>query len=79
MKIAIIGNFLPRQCGIATFTKNLVQSILAAEDIAKEPIEIFVVAMNNNRQVYDYPSIVQFSINQDEKQEYLDAADYINQ
>ena len=79
MKIAIIGNFLPRHCGIATFTKNLVQSILAAEDIAKEPIEIFVVAMNNNRQVYDYPSIVQFSINQDEKQEYLDAADYINQ
>jgi hypothetical protein len=42
-KVAMIGNHLPRQCGIATFTTDLCNAIVAAYG---EP-DVFVVAMND--------------------------------
>ena len=79
MRIVILGNFLPRRCGIATFTQNLTQSILAATT-KKEAVdtEIIVVAMNDRDQEYTYPSIVQHTIRQHEKEDYYTAANFIN-
>ncbi len=78
MKVICIGNYPPRQCGIATFTENLVQSIIQAATNQKENIEFEVIAMNDAGQDYSYPSIVTQSIPDKKKEAYIDAADYIN-
>ena len=41
-RVAILGNHLPRQCGIATFTADLSEALSAA----RPELECFVVAMN---------------------------------
>ncbi|MGL2994298.1 glycosyltransferase family 4 protein [Flavobacterium sp. TSSA_36] len=78
MKIAILGNYLPRKCGIATFTVNLTNSMINAND-ASAVDEVFIVAINDNGNDYNYPEIVKYTIRQQEKEDYLVAADYINQ
>jgi len=79
MRIAIIGNYLPRRCGIATFTANLANSILS--DVSKHDAdhEIFVIAMNGKDQEYEYPDIVKHCIRQNEAADYTVAAKYINE
>lgn len=78
MKIAFIGTYTPRECGIGTFTKNLVDSVVCIKpDIANE-FEGFVVALNDYDQDYPYPQEVKFKIKQDHQPDYLEAANYIN-
>ena len=72
--IVLIGNHLPRQCGIATFTSHLLESIaLNAPDKA-----CWAVAMNDQPEGYAYPSQVRFEINQSQLSEYSLAADLCN-
>lgn len=78
MKIICIGNYPPRKCGIATFTENLVKSIFRAAADHDLEMEIEVIAMNENNQNYAYPDIVKQTITDCEKDDYLKAADYIN-
>ncbi|NWJ51730.1 MAG: glycosyltransferase [Bacteroidetes bacterium] len=78
MKIAVIGNYLPRQCGIATFTYNFVESLLAANSSTEMKAEIVVVAMNDPGKEYDYPDRVIYSIQQDEPEDYIAAAKMLN-
>jgi len=73
-KIALIGNFLPRQCGIATFTTDLLTA-LAEENSAGE---CWAVVMNDVKKGYRYPSQVRFEINQRVLVEYRLAADFLN-
>jgi glycosyltransferase involved in cell wall biosynthesis len=77
MKIAIIGNYLPRQCGIATFTHNFVESLLSAAS-KDQQMEIVVVAMNDPGQQYEYPERVIYAIRQDEPEDYTQAAKILN-
>ncbi len=79
MKIICIGNYPPRQCGIATFTQNLISALQRAALIQSIDIEIEVIAMNESDQTYDYPSIVTKTIRDQHKSDYVDMADYINQ
>ncbi|MFB3077771.1 MAG: glycosyltransferase, partial [Lysobacterales bacterium] len=72
--IALIGSHLPRQCGIATFTTQLLEAIaLNAPDKA-----CWAVAMNDRQEGYAYPSQVRFEINQSQLNEYSLAADLLN-
>jgi len=72
--IVFIGNHLPRQCGIATFTTHLLESIaLNAPDKA-----CWAVTMNDRPEGYAYPSQVRFEINQSQLNEYSLAADLCN-
>jgi len=72
--IVFIGNYLPRQCGIATFTSHLLEAIaLNAPDKA-----CWAVAMNDRPEGYPYPSQVRFEINQNLLSEYSLAADLLN-
>jgi glycosyltransferase involved in cell wall biosynthesis len=72
--IVFIGNYLPRQCGIATFTTHLLESIVMnAPDKA-----CWAVAMNDRPEGYLYPSHVRFEINQNQLNEYSLAADLLN-
>jgi glycosyltransferase involved in cell wall biosynthesis len=73
-RIAVIGNSLPRRCGIATFTTDLQQAI----SISRPNLETCIVAMTDHGQAYDYPPAVAFQIQDDNIEEYLRAADFLN-
>ncbi|MEE1963618.1 glycosyltransferase family 4 protein [Allomuricauda taeanensis] len=75
MKLAYIGTYPPRECGIGTFTQNLAHSML---ENGKGVKEIMVFSMNDHNQKYPYPPEVKLSINQEQQTDYLEAANYIN-
>ena len=72
-RVAFISSFLPRKCGIATFTGDLVRNVALA---AKGEFEPLVVAMRSEDLKYNDP--VKFEIRQNVKSDYICAADYIN-
>jgi hypothetical protein len=78
MKCAFIGTFPPRECGIATFTKNLASSMKLCEDAKKKMNECFVVAMNDRDNEYEYPDEVKLTIRQEYQRDYIKAAEFIN-
>ncbi len=73
-KIAILGNHLPRQCGIATFTADLSEAI-SAECPA---LECFVLAMNEAGRRHAYHERVRFEIAATDIAAYRRAADFLN-
>src|SRR5258708_1211285 len=73
-RIAVIGNSLPRRCGIATFTTDLQQAISTSH----RNLETCIVAMTDRGQAYDYPPAVVFEIKDDNIEEYMRAADFLN-
>ncbi|MBD3346183.1 MAG: glycosyltransferase [Chitinivibrionales bacterium] len=72
--VAVIGNYLPRMCGIATFTTDLVSALSKAGN----DIDCWAVAMNDRLEGYRYPDKVHFEINQSRLSEYRLAGDYLN-
>ena len=74
MRIAVIGNHLPRQCGIATFTTDLCDAIAIESGAAG----IFVVAVNDQQSRYSYPARVRFEISESDLSSYQAAADFLN-
>ncbi len=78
MKFAYIGTFPPRQCGIGTFTKNLLSSMINCTDKEGKKNEGIVVALNDLNQNYDYPEEVKFTIRQEHQRDYIQAAKFIN-
>ena len=73
-KIAFIGDHLPRKCGIATFTTDL----LAAVADAHPRTQCFAVSVNDVALGYDYPDVVHFEIEEQDLSSYLRAADFLN-
>lgn len=73
-RIAMLGNHLPRQCGTATFTADLTDSI-AAEC---EGVDCFVLAMNDPGHRHAYPPRVRFEIAESDVASYRRAADFLN-
>ena len=72
--VAVIGNYLPRQCGIATFTTDLVEALSAeAPDI-----NCWAVAINDKPEGYAYPEKVRFEINQNRLADYSVASEFLN-
>lgn len=72
--IVLVGNHLPRLCGIATFTTHLLESIaLNAPDT-----DCWAVAMNDQADGYNYPPQVRLEINQNQLGDYNQAADLLN-
>jgi glycosyltransferase involved in cell wall biosynthesis len=72
--VAVIGNYLPRQCGIATFTTDLVEGLSAeAPDIY-----CWAAAMNDKTEGYPYPEKVRFEINQNKLTDYSVASQFLN-
>lgn len=73
-KIAMLGSYVPRMCGIATFTFDLSNSI-AAQSPEKD---LFVLAMNDADRRYAYSDRVRFEITESEVASYRRAADFLN-
>ncbi|MBW2544369.1 MAG: glycosyltransferase [Deltaproteobacteria bacterium] len=72
-KVACIGNYPPRECGIATFTRDLIDSVERTNEA-----EGHIIAMNDRGQSYSYPEKVRYVIRQDYQQDYLKAVKFIN-
>ena len=72
--IAVIGNHLPRQCGIATFTTDLCDAI--GEEYKRA--QILVVAVNDPGAHYEYSARVRFELLEGDPSSYEDAADFLN-
>jgi glycosyltransferase involved in cell wall biosynthesis len=73
-RVAVIGNYLPRQCGIATFTTDLCEA-LATGDPATT---CFAVAVNDTESGYEYPQRVRFELAERDLSSYRQAADFLN-
>src|SRR5690349_20302213 len=73
-KIAFIGDHLPRKCGIATFTTDL----LAAVASAHPQSQCLAVSVNDLAEGYEYPEVVRFEIEEQDLSSYLRAADFLN-
>jgi glycosyltransferase involved in cell wall biosynthesis len=73
-KIAFLGDYLPRKCGIATFTNDLRCAIAAEFPRLQCP----VVPVNDIEEGYDYPPEVRFEIAEQDLPSYLRAADFLN-
>ena len=73
-KIAFVGNHLPRKCGIATFTSDLLAAVAAAHPQSR----CFSVSVNDIKGGYKYPEVVRFEIEEQDLSSYLRAADFLN-
>lgn len=73
-KIAVIGNSLPRRCGIATFTTDLQRAL----SMSRPNLETCIVAMTDHDQVYAYPASVAFQVRDDSANDYVRAAEFLN-
>jgi glycosyltransferase involved in cell wall biosynthesis len=73
-RIAIIGNSLPRRCGIATFTTDLQRAIANS----RPNLTTSIVAMTDHGQAYDYPGSVVLQIRDDAVEAYVRAAALLN-
>ena len=73
-RFATLGNHLPRQCGIATFTTHLTDALVEQLPDA----DGFVVAMNDAGRHHAYPSRVRFEIGEGDLSSYRRAADFLN-
>jgi glycosyltransferase involved in cell wall biosynthesis len=73
-RIAVIGNYLPRHCGIATFTTDLCGAIAAEYGTAR----LLALPVNDTEEGYDYPARVRWSLAQDDVKSYQEAAEFLN-
>jgi len=78
MKFAYIATYPPRECGIGTFTQNLVQSMTTSNGSKGKPNEGLVVALSDHDEDYAYPEEVKSVIRQEQQADYLEAANFIN-
>lgn len=73
-KVAFVGSYLPRRCGIATFTHDMYTSVSRQFP----DTECIVVPVNDRLEGYDYPPEVRFEIDEQDLESYLRAADFLN-
>lgn len=73
-RIAFLGDYLPRLCGLATFTHDLCESVASACPSS----ECYVVAVNDRAEGYGYTSRVRFEIDEQDRDSYGRGGDFLN-
>ena len=73
-RIAFVGNYLPRECGIATFTTDLA-TVFAR---VYPQVQVMAVPMNDRVEGYEYPPEVRFEVADRDLDAYRRAADFLN-
>ena len=73
-RVAFVGNYLPRQCGIATFTTDLCEAIAAEY----KGTACIALPVNDTEAGYAYPDRVRFELTERDIESYRRAADFLN-
>src|SRR5438045_9061885 len=73
-RVAFVGDYMPRQCGIATFTTDICEAVAAEYPHC----ECIVGAVNDRTEGYDYSTRIRFEIDEKEIDSYRRAADFLN-
>jgi glycosyltransferase involved in cell wall biosynthesis len=73
--VAFVSDYLPRCCGIATFTHDISEAVY---NVMGGDGDVFVVAMNDQPEGYPYPERVRFEVRQNSQADYRLAADFLN-
>ena len=72
--INIVSSYIPRRCGIATFSNDLANSLIELG----EQYNVNITALNDNSEGYKYPREVNFEINDKSINDFREAAHYLN-
>lgn len=72
--VGYLSTYPPRECGIASFTKDLLDAI----DELGEHRSSKVIAINEEGAIYDYDKKVKFTIERNHIDDYIQAANYVN-
>lgn len=72
--VAFLGDYVPRRCGIATFTADICEAVAAEFPSA----QCIVGSVNDRPEGYDYPERVRFEIDEQELDSYRRAAEFLN-
>jgi glycosyltransferase involved in cell wall biosynthesis len=73
-RIAFVGNYLPRECGIATFTTDLCNALTGEFG----PGRLFAIPVNDPDSSYEYPEQVRLELTQEDIASYERAAEFLN-
>src|SRR5580704_15452774 len=73
-RVAVLGNYLPRQCGFATFTTDLCEAISAEYGAT----ELLALPVNDTEEGYRYPERVRFELSEGNLSSYREAANFLN-
>jgi glycosyltransferase involved in cell wall biosynthesis len=73
-RIAFVGNYLPRQCGIATFTTDLCAAMAGEFGNGR----FFAIPVNDPDSNYEYPEEVRIELAQEDCSSYERAAEFLN-
>jgi glycosyltransferase involved in cell wall biosynthesis len=73
-RIAFVGNYLPRECGIATFTTDLCTALAAEYGEGR----LFAIPVNDPDASYEYPEQVRLELTQEDLASYERAAEFLN-
>ncbi|MDD5192689.1 MAG: glycosyltransferase [Candidatus Nanoarchaeia archaeon] len=74
-KIGFLSNFPPKECGIATFTRDLITSL---NKKINPKVKSRVIALNEESSLYNYDSRVIMQMNKDDLEDYINIAKRIN-
>jgi hypothetical protein len=74
--ICFLGNYPPKECGIATFTEDL---SLAINKKFNPEVKSRIIALNDDNHIHDYNEQVIIEINKDDIDDYIETAKKINE
>jgi glycosyltransferase involved in cell wall biosynthesis len=79
-RFALVGSYVPRRCGIATFSNDLANAIARqlGDKEASDGNTVAIVALNDREEGYDYPHEVAIQIHQQRRDDYRNAAEILN-
>lgn len=75
LNVIYVSSYIPRKCGIATYTKDLTNAVnlLNSRSLAE------ILAINHEEEHLEYPWEAKFKIIHDDLSTYISAAEYVNQ
>lgn len=74
-EILIITSYPPRECGIATYSQDL---IMAIDEKFGQNFSLKIAALNSEKTNYIYPKEVKYCLQTDEKEQFVQLANVIN-